>query len=69
MNTSPALRAKRLAFVLGGCSVLLEMAFLIAVSHAKAPEGQFLAGDQHCAPAHVAPAAPVVLLPNFELSL
>ncbi|MFK7886222.1 MAG: hypothetical protein AB8G16_05095 [Gammaproteobacteria bacterium] len=69
MNTSPALHAKRLAFVLGGCSVLLEMAFLIAVSHARAPEGQFLAGQDHTVAAHVVPAPPVVLLPRFELSL
>lgn len=69
MKTSPALHAKRLAFILGGCSVLLEIALLIAVSHARAPDGQFLAGQEQCPPAHLVPGAPIVILPNVELSL
>lgn len=62
-------RARRLAFALGGAALLLELAFLVMVSHARAPEGQFLAGSGNAQPAVMAPATGVIMLRTRELSL
>lgn len=70
MNNSTAKRARRLAFALGGAAVVFEMLVLLAVSHARAPEGQFLAGAAHCAPAPAPANSPsVILLRQLELVL
>jgi len=67
-HTNETRRARTLAFVLGGCSVLIELTLLIAMSHAQAPEGRFLAGEP-CAPVLTVEASPVILLRKIEVAL
>lgn len=69
MKNSTAHRARRLAFALGAAAIVLEMLVLMAVSHARAPEGQFLAGSVHSAPAATAQSPAVILMRQLELSL
>ena len=67
-HTNETRRARTLAFVFGGGSVLIELILLIAISHAQAPEGRFLAGER-CASVTTIEASPVILLRKFEVSL
>ncbi len=69
MNTQANRRARTLAFALGGLSVVIELAMLVGLSHAQAPEGQFLAGQAGCAPQAVIESSPVILMRKRELSL
>ncbi len=69
MNTQANRRARTLAFALGGLSVVIELAMLVGLSHAQAPEGKFLAGRTGCAPMTLTEGSPVILLRKFELSL
>ena len=69
MKQSIAHRARRLAFILGGAAVLLELALLVGVSHARAPEGQFLAGPTNSVSVPVSPTPAVIMLRQLELSL
>ena len=61
-------RAQTIALVLVGCIVVIELTLMIALSHARAPEGRFLAGER-CTPESQVKAGPVTFLRKFEVSL
>ncbi len=69
MNKSTAQRARRLAFALGGAAVVMELFVLVAMSHARAPDGQFLAGTTRCVTAPAMDSPAVIMLRSLELSL
>ncbi|MEM6638648.1 MAG: hypothetical protein AAF610_01960 [Pseudomonadota bacterium] len=69
MTTPPRFRARQLAFAIGGAAVLIELLALVAVSHARAPTGQFLAGDAHYLVAPAPANPPVILFRPAERSL
>lgn len=69
MNTQANRRARTLAFALGGLSVVIELAMLVGLSHAQAPEGKLLAGQTGCATMTVTESSPVILMRKLELSL